>query len=130
MLFPSSGGERLLHQAFLVGLEGFELLSFGSDQGVEAAQARGDAWLFGRLRNEELVFQQLASVDRINRSTEISRDLLLVSVRLEKLKSSPNRPRRVSSHSPAFWNSGKRSRGRVSPSRGKSCCMSPCLWAL
>jgi hypothetical protein len=43
------GGEKLLHQAFLVGLEGFELLAFGGDQGVEAAQARGDALLFGGL---------------------------------------------------------------------------------
>jgi hypothetical protein len=40
----SSGGwEKLLHQPFLVGLEGFELLGFGGDQGVEAAQARSDA---------------------------------------------------------------------------------------
>ena len=31
--------EKLLHQAFLVGLEGFELLGFGGDQGVETAQA-------------------------------------------------------------------------------------------
>jgi hypothetical protein len=39
--------EKLLHQAFLVGLESFQLLGFGGDQGVEAAQARGDALLFG-----------------------------------------------------------------------------------
>ena len=42
-----SGWEKLLHQAFLVDLEGFVLLGFGGDQGVEAAQARGDAFLFG-----------------------------------------------------------------------------------
>lgn len=41
--------EKLLHQAFLVGLEGFELLGFGGDQGVEAAQARGDAFLFFKI---------------------------------------------------------------------------------
>ena len=40
------GKEKLLHQAFLVGLEGFVLFGFGGDQGVEAAQARGDAVLF------------------------------------------------------------------------------------
>lgn len=28
------GWEKLLHQAFLVGLEGFVLLGFGGDQGV------------------------------------------------------------------------------------------------
>ena len=47
------GWEKLLHQAFLVGLEGFVLLGFGGDQGVEAAQARGDALLFGRFREED-----------------------------------------------------------------------------
>ena len=36
----------MLHQPFLVGLEGFVLLGFGGDQGVKAAQARGDALLF------------------------------------------------------------------------------------
>ena len=34
---PSKGGEELLHQAFLVGFEGFELLAFGGDQSIEAA---------------------------------------------------------------------------------------------
>lgn len=29
-----------------MGLEGFVLLRLGGDQGVEAAQARGDAFLF------------------------------------------------------------------------------------
>lgn len=43
--------EKLLHQTFLVGLEGFELLGLGGDQGVEAAQARGDALLLGCLRD-------------------------------------------------------------------------------
>ena len=33
----------------------------------------------------------------------------------------PSRPNRVSSQSPVFWNSRKRRRGWVSPSRGKSC---------
>src|SRR5699024_3067005 len=33
-------------------------------------------------------------------------------------------------HSPASQNSGKRSRGTVSPTRGKSCCISHFLWAL
>jgi hypothetical protein len=41
------GWEKLLHQGFLVGLEGFVPLRLGGDQGVEAAQARGDVLLFG-----------------------------------------------------------------------------------
>lgn len=45
--------EKLLHQPFLVGLEGFELLGLKGDQGVEAAQARGDALLFGRSRTPQ-----------------------------------------------------------------------------
>ena len=40
------GGEKLLHQAFLVGLEGLQLSGFGGDQGVEAGEARGEALLF------------------------------------------------------------------------------------
>lgn len=40
------GWEKLLHQAFLVGLEGFVLLRLGGDQGVEARKALGDALLF------------------------------------------------------------------------------------
>ena len=40
--------EKLLHQPFLVGLEGFELLGFSGDQGVEAVQAVDDALLFGQ----------------------------------------------------------------------------------
>jgi hypothetical protein len=47
------GWEKLLHQAVLVGLEGFVLLGFGGDQGVEAAQARGDALLFGCIGDEQ-----------------------------------------------------------------------------
>ena len=34
--------EKLLYQAAFVGLEGLELLGFGGDQGVEAAEAHGD----------------------------------------------------------------------------------------
>ena len=45
--------EKLLHQAFLVGLEDFEFFGFGGDQGVEAAQTRCDALLFGKLGDEE-----------------------------------------------------------------------------
>ena len=41
--------ERVL----LVGLEGFVLLGFGGDQGVEAAQARGDSLLFDDGRNDD-----------------------------------------------------------------------------
>ena len=53
------GWEKLLHQALLVGLEGFVLLGFGGDQGVEAAQARGDALLFGERRNWNLHLLQV-----------------------------------------------------------------------
>lgn len=35
-----------------MGLEGFVLLGFGGDQGVKAAQAGGDAVLFGELGSE------------------------------------------------------------------------------
>ena len=38
--------EKLLHQAFFVGLEGAELLDLGGDEVVEAGEARGDALLF------------------------------------------------------------------------------------
>lgn len=47
LLDDVGGWEKLLHQALLVGFEGFELLDFDSNQGVEAAQAIGDALLFG-----------------------------------------------------------------------------------
>jgi hypothetical protein len=85
------GWEKLLHQAFLVGLEGFVLSGFGGDQGVEAAQARGDALLLGRLRNEERVFNKLTTIYRIDRSAKISCDMFLVSVGLEKLKNEARR---------------------------------------
>ena len=35
------GCEKLLHEAFLVGLEGFELLGFGGDQGVVVGASDG-----------------------------------------------------------------------------------------
>ena len=41
--------EKLLHQAFLVGFEGFVLLGFGGDQGVKGGEARGDAVLFFKI---------------------------------------------------------------------------------
>ena len=59
----SGSGKQLLHQAALVGLEGVELLGFSGDQGVEAAQARGDAVLLGKLWNEEPHRREQAFVD-------------------------------------------------------------------
>jgi len=57
-------------------------------------------------------------------TTGINRRLPTFSVIL--VAKSPNR---FTSHGPASRNSGKRRRGVVSPSRGKSCCISPFLWA-
>ena len=48
------GSKQLLHQAFLVGLEGFELLGFGGDQGVEVAEAGGDTLLLWQPRPRQL----------------------------------------------------------------------------
>ena len=49
------GWEKLLHQPFLVGLEGFVLLGVRGDEGVEAGEAVGDALLFGKRWNVDRV---------------------------------------------------------------------------
>ena len=41
------GWEKLLHQGFLVRLEGIEFLGLRGDEVVEAGEAVGDALLFG-----------------------------------------------------------------------------------
>lgn len=55
--------EKLLHQAFLVGLQGFELSRLGGDQGVEAGEAVGDALLFGEGRKRQFGLAEFRPID-------------------------------------------------------------------
>ena len=62
-----------MHQSLLVGLEGFEFLGGGGDEGVEKGEAVGDALLlrYFRVRNGNTVQHCLVELRLSNSSYEI-----------------------------------------------------------
>ncbi len=61
--------EKLLHQAFFVGLEGVELLGLGGDEIVEGGEAVGDALLLVHGRNRDLHLFQVTWTEVLDTTT-------------------------------------------------------------